>query len=173
MQIIISWITLAVIAPVAILHLWLHALLPSWRKRPILFYIFCALVWIGSLVLTQPLVIAGAFLFVPSTASDIAGRILMIIGSIGVVWSVLTLGGKRFFMYAVLRPDAVARVRLKRGPFSFVPHPAYFGYLLVALGMIFYTGMLISAFVFFELFALTPIVIWLEERELKERIGEA
>lgn len=167
----ISWIIPAIIAPVPILHLWLHGLLPFWRRRPILFYLFCVLIWIGSFFLFQRLDGMGGLLFLSTSASDFIGRVLMILGTVGVLASLFTLGLRRFFMYAVFKPEVVPRRRISRGPFAVVPHPAYFGYLLVILGNLFRTGTLSLAIVLAALLALTPMVIWLEERELKERLG--
>ena len=168
----LTWIILSIIAPVPVLHLWLHALLFYWRKRPVFFYLFCGIVWLGSFLLFWPLRLIQDQFFAPSTASDVVGRVLMLMGSLGVLSSIWALGIRRFFMWAVLKPDALSQVRIHRGPFSFIPHPAYFGYLLVLFGNLLTTGSLLDVSIFCLSFALTPIIIWLEERELKERINE-
>ncbi|MEK7172070.1 MAG: methyltransferase [Patescibacteria group bacterium] len=167
-----SWIIVAIIVPVPLFHLWLHALLSFWKKKPLLFYIFVLLIWIGTFLFFKPIDVISPIFFTPSDILIAFGFILMSIGAILVLSSIITLGLKRFFMWAVLYPQSVQQTRLISGSFKFIPHPAYTGYLLVALGNFLLSGKLYLALVFIFLFALTPIMIYFEEKELSARIHE-
>ena len=168
------WIITAIIVSIPFLHLWLHALLAWWRKRPYLYYlIFCPLVWLAAILFFKNIDSTfPSLLFSPTQLVSKVGKILMLLGLVAIISSVITLGPKRFFMWAVLRPESVRRTRVTRGPFAFLPHPAYFGYLTVAFGNFLSSGKFYLSAVFALLFALTPIVIWFEEKELSERIDK-
>lgn len=105
-------IAAALIAPVPIFHLWLHALLSFWRKRPLLFY-----------------------------------------------------------LWAVFRPESVSRERIAKGIFERFPHPAYLGHIFIMLGLFLATAKFYVAFVVAFQLVVMPIVIWLEEEELKKRVA--
>lgn len=165
-----SWIITAIIVPVPLFHLWLHALHSFWKKQPFLFYIFSFLMWIGTFLFFKPIDAISPIFFAPSDTFITSGFIVMAIGTLLVLSSIITLGPKRFFVWAVFYPESVQQIRLIRGPFKFIPHPAYIGYLLVALGNFLLSGKLYLALVFIFLFALTPIMIYFEEKELSARI---
>lgn len=160
----------ALILPIPFFHLWLHALLPAWKRHPFLLYVFGLLLWIGSFKFVPILASFSPRAFEPTTLTVNLGWTLVVIGFLFAIWSLATLGPIRFFVWAVLRPGIVPRVRIASGPFSFIPHPAYLGYIVVALGNLFASGLLYLAGVFVLLFFLTPIVIWLEEHELGARV---
>lgn len=166
-----SYAIIAIILPVPIFHLWLHALLPFWKKHPLIAYFLAGLIWVGSFFLMKYFDGISGLIFSPPFSVEIAGRIFMLVGLIGVLLGIYTLGLKRFFVWAVFRPNSVEQTYVKKGIYKFVSHPAYLGYLLAALGDFLYCGKAYLAVAFILLLALTPITIWLEEQELKKRIS--
>ncbi len=166
------WIIAAIIAPIPLFHLWLHALLPWWKKHPWLYYFCGLLVWIGSFLYFSFIGPRSEYLFEFDPVWRVAsGYTLMVIGAVGILSSIITLGPKRFFVWAVLMPDSASKIRLTKGPFAFIPHPAYIGELLVAIGNFLVRGQFYLLYLAIFLAVLTPIVIWLEEEELKKRIA--
>lgn len=73
-------------------------------------------------------------------------------------------------MWAVLTPEKHEQRLVTGGPFKFVPHPAYLGYILAALGNLLVGGKFYLAGVLLFLVTLMPLVIYLEEREMNERL---
>ncbi len=127
--------------------------------------------WILSLFYFDFLRQGSHLFFNPSKPLKILGWGLIISGGIAVLASIVTLGMKRFFLWAVLNPDSIATPRIKRGPFAFVPHPAYLGQILIMLGNALSSGQGYVCGAFLFLLAAFPIVIVLEELELKERLA--
>lgn len=166
------WIISAIITPVPLIHLWLHAMLKFWRKHPFIFYALCISMWIGTFLFFKPVDEISFFLFAPSNNLAMVGFVLISLGVLAVTGSIIALGPKRFFMWAVLRPQEVKQIRISSGLFKFIPHPAYIGYLFVALGNFLAGGKFYLALVFLFLFALTPIIIYFEEKELTQRVHE-
>ena len=166
----IYWIITGFIAPIPLFHLWLHALLPWWRKHPILFYACAVLVWAASFALFAMFDKSAGIFFISHQNAAFGGYFLIIIGFIAGLSSIAILGPKRFFVWAVLRPESVQRTRISKGPFHWFPHPAYLGYLLISIGNFLASGKFYSLLVAIFLFTLTPMVILLEEKELKRRI---
>lgn len=160
----------AIILPVPVFHLWLHALLPMWRKHPFVLYLWGLALWIGAFYLIPVLDGISPQAFRPTDVSTVVGAALIIVGFAAALWSLLTLGPIRFFVWAVLRPSPALAVRIIRGPFRFLPHPAYLGYLAVALGNLLWIGKLYLAGILVFLVILTPLAIWFEEHELAARI---
>ncbi|MBI4994590.1 hypothetical protein HZC21_03015 [Candidatus Peregrinibacteria bacterium] len=167
-----SWIIAAIIVPIPFFHFWLHALLSFWKKKPFAFYAFSLFVWIGAFLFFKPIDAVSPIFFAPSDILITTGFVLIAIGTIFFLSSVITLGPKRFFVWAALRPQSISQIRLVSGLFKFIPHPAYIGYLLVALGNCLLSGKLYLALVFIFLFITTPIMIYFEEKELAARIHE-
>lgn len=164
-----DWLIAAIIAPVPLFHLWLHALLPQWQRFPWMVYAWGLFLWILSLALFAKLE-SGLF-FIPQKDIKWLGWSLIIFGTISIVSSIITLGMKRFFMWAVLKPDSVTQKHITKGILHFVPHPAYFGYLAISLGNFLSIGEWHLLFLFLYLLIFTPIVIRLEEEELHRRTG--
>lgn len=160
----------AIILPVPVFHLWLHALLPTWRKHPFVLYLFGLALWVGAFYLIPVLDGISPQAFNPTNTSTIIGAGLIVVGFLAALWSLLTLGPIRFFVWAALRPSPALAVRIISGPFRFLPHPAYLGYVVVALGNLLWTGKLYLAGILTFLIILTPLVIWFEEHELAARI---
>lgn len=164
------WTIAAIIAPIPLFHLWLHALLPWWKKHPWFFYLCGLVVWITSFFYFSFISLRSEYLFeFDPTWRLVGGYALIAIGAVGFLSSIITLGPKRFFVWAVLRPDSTPKVRLAKGPFAFIPHPAYIGELLVAIGNFLVRGQFYLLYLAIFLIVLTPIVIVLEEEELKNR----
>lgn len=159
----------ALLLPVPIFHLWLHAMLPFWRKHPMLYYALWFAVWVLIFTQVRTLYTIAPQVFNPSQAIVMLGWILMIFGAASMLSSLITLGPKRFFVWAVLRPQSVQKMRITKGPFRFIPHPGYIGYILIALGNFLSDGKLALLAVLFYLLSFTPIVMYLEEEELKAR----
>ena len=98
------------------------------------------------------------------------GLVLAILGAVLVVWVYRVLGNN-FSGYLSLK---TAQVLVQNGPYRFIRHPAYAGYILMALGVsLGYSSLigLISTVVF-----LLPSLVYrinLEEDLLTEKFGEA
>ena len=159
----------AIMIPIPIAHLWLHALLPFWKKYPRLFYVVAGIFLFFSLWLVPGMARFSPYLFRPTPFHTILGWGAMISGLILILSSFFTLGPKRFLVWAVLRPDSVPPRRIQTGPFQFIPHPAYLGYLLIALGNLLTGGKSYLAGILFYTILTLPLIIWFEEHELKER----
>jgi len=95
---------------------------------------------------------------------------MVFLGFLAALGSLITIGPKRFFMYAVLRPEKVKQKRITKWVFKNCPHPAYNGYIFATFGALIYTGNAVVALVFIFLLTTTPIVMWLESNELDERV---
>lgn len=167
-----SWIISTIVLAVPVMHLWLHALLPWWRQRPGRFYVWAGLLACGSLLLAKHWAAVSPQIFIPSGMAQMAGYLLVIFGAGLVLSSIITLGPRRFFLWAVFYPDAVPRVRIRSGVFKFFPHPAYLAYLLAALGNFLSNGQLYLLGLLIWATVLTPVVIYLEEQELSRRVNE-
>lgn len=165
-----SAIIAALILPIPFFHLWLHGLLPLWRRRPLLLYLFGVALWVGAFTMVPIVEGLSPQAFDPAPWVQSLGGALIIIGFLFAAWSLATLGPTRFFVWAVIRPGIVEKIRIAAGPFRFLPHPAYMGYVTVAFGNLLRYGELYLGGMFVLLFFLTPIVIWLEEHELQERL---
>lgn len=158
-----------IMAVIPIAHLWLHALLPWWRKRPVLFYLWAGAVGAAAIYLFPRIATISPTLFAPSPLLRILGWALMAAGALLVLGSIATLGPRRFFLWAVLHGTKMERAAT--GPFRLIPHPAYLGYAIVALGNLLSNGALYLAGPLALYLALMPIVIFFEEEELGTRVG--
>lgn len=167
------WIIAAIIAPVPLFHLWLHALLPFWRKRPLLIYVVALAAWIATTVYFSQLNLRSEYMFAADPAWRVfSGYALMLIGAAAILSSIFTLGAKRFFVWAVLKPDSTPKIRIGKGVFHSIPHPAYIGYLCVALGNFLVRGQFYLLYLFIVFIILIPIVIRFEEEELRQRVAK-
>ena len=164
-----SWIIAGIVLAVPTIHLWLHALLPWWRKQPFLYYGFGGILGLGALFLTSKAEEISPAVLNPTGNLELIGNILIVIGAIAVLSSIVTLGPKRFFMWAVFYPDSVEQRRVKGGIIKYIPHPAYFGYLTAAVGNLLSSGQLYLVGILVWVVILTPIVIKFEEEELTTR----
>lgn len=158
----------ALIVPIPLIHLWLHALLPWWRRQPWLFYLWGLVLWAGSFKLIPLLDDISPAIFDPGIVTQRIGTGLIWLGLVGLFASLISLGPERFFVWAVLDAESAQRNRAS-GVFALVPHPAYLGYIAIAFGIFLWVGKLYLAMLLIYLIVLTPIVIWLEEQEMEER----
>lgn len=88
-----------------------------------------------------------------------------------VFWSIMTLKPKRFFLWAVLRPQSVRQERIGLGPYKFFHHPAYTAYAAMAFAAFFATGRTALLAFAAVIFLLMLIVTARENHELEERLG--
>lgn len=166
-----NWVIAAIITPVPLFHLWLHALLPFWRKHPLLIYFVALFVWIAVFAYFSWLSLRSEYLFMPSQNYEFGGYALMALGACGVLGSFFTLGPKRFLVWAVLRPSSAPHTRIAKGIFHFIPHPAYLGHFIISIGNFLSRGQFYLLYLIIFLAVLFPIVIVLEEEELRRRIS--
>ncbi|MBT5015855.1 hypothetical protein HOM98_00040 [Candidatus Peregrinibacteria bacterium] len=164
------WLIIAFIFPIPIFHLWLHGLLPFWRKFPFIYYVVVGAIWICSFLFFREIIPASPQLFEPNRVTIHLGDSMVFLGFLAALGSLITIGPKRFFMYAVLRPEKVKQKRITKWVFKNCPHPAYNGYIFATFGALIYTGNAVVALVFIFLLTTTPIVMWLESNELDERV---
>ncbi|MBI4063626.1 MAG: hypothetical protein HY401_04920 [Elusimicrobia bacterium] len=165
-----DYILVSLLAPVPVFHLWLHALLSFWHRRPLLFYFCAAVLWVGAFLGFS--YVEAAFmilLFDPPGAVQLAGIFLIIFGTLGIGLSAYALGLRRFAVWAVLKPESAPRLRVASGVFEWCPHPAYLGHIFIMLGCLALTGKFYIALVVAFQLVIMPIVIWLEEEELRKR----
>lgn len=166
---VVSFALLTFILPIPIAHLWLHALLSWWRKYPFGFYLFCIALWSGNLILAlyvKNLFPNSPFLF--NKTYPTIGIALIAIGLFLVMGSIFSLGIKRFFLWSVLNPRSNPFLK-KPKLFEYFPHPAYLGYLLITIGNFIILGTTIALMGLISFLVLIPIVIFIEEEELKKR----
>ncbi len=165
-----SNIIAALLLPIPVLHLWLHALLPAWRRQPLSFYVFCLLLWAGAFFLVPKIEQVSPIAFVPGAALQNVALAVIGLGVLLMLASLLTLGFRRFFLWGVLHPAEFPVLKPSNFIFILLPHPAYFGYILVAVGNVLTSGKFYTIGILALLLILLPLVIWLEEEELKSRI---
>lgn len=164
--------TIFVLGPIPVVHILLHAFLRFWRRYPCGWYILCAAVWALFFPLAKYAAGWPSVLFAPPAWLKIICGITAWSSLFLVLWSIGTLGPKRFFLWAVLRPGAMRQERIFGGPYKFFRHPAYTAYLATAFAAFFATGR--SALLVFAavMFLLMLIVIALESHELEIRLGK-
>jgi len=87
------------------------------------------------------------------------------------VWSITTLGFKRFFLWAVISPDKVKQTYIKYGPYRSMSHPAYTAYIATAIAAFFATGQAALLIFVAYIVILTITVVYLENEELRKRVN--
>lgn len=160
----------ALLLPISIFHLWLHGLLKFWQKYPALLYVWGAGWWIGSLSMAPALQFLLPQVFLPNNFWRGIGFGLLSLGVVLVLWSLLILGPRKFFVWEVLRPRPQQKY-LARGPFKILSHPAYLGYAAIAFGNVLMSGSLYTSAVCLFLCTTLPIVMHFEDTELRARIS--
>jgi protein-S-isoprenylcysteine O-methyltransferase Ste14 len=169
---VVSLVFLAVIAPIPLFHLVLHAWLRVWRRWPRAYYGVWAVLWaVGAVLAWSFRTLLTARVFDPSSTLTAIGLVIAGASLLLVPWSLFTIGWERFFMKAVLWPDRVPQRRIASGPFRCIRHPAYTAYRIAAIALFLATGFWSLVALAVWLLILTPFVIRLEERELMSRIG--
>ncbi|MBI2426575.1 MAG: hypothetical protein HYV34_01895 [Candidatus Kerfeldbacteria bacterium] len=157
--------------PIPFFHLLLHAFLPFWRRHPLLTYAMGAVLWIAAAVLAA--LVRDATWQIYSPPSWLAAPSISIgaIGAFLATWSIATIGPRRFLVWAVLKPENTEQKYIPSGPFRFLSHPAYTGYLLVWFALAIGTGYVVFVVSCVLAAMLFPIVVRLENNELHERVG--
>lgn len=158
-----------IITAIPIFHLWLHALLPFWKKHPYLFYVLVGSVFLISTIISFLLFPPAYYLFVPTFFMELIGWTLMAGGLILVTAAIATIRPERFFVWAVLFPQKVYQKKILKGPYKYIPHPAYIGWIIIAMGTLLAGGLSHLLIPIASMTILIPIVIILEEKELNER----
>jgi len=167
---IVFW-TIFILGPIPVVHILLHAFLRAWRKHPLRFYLAAAAVWIVSFFLARWLGGMTDTIFTPPYWLKVLCAITGWSSLFLIFWSVGTLGPKRFFLWAVLRPQSVRQERIGLGPYKFFHHPAYTAYLSAAFAAFFATGRTALLVFVAVMFLLMLIVTARENHELEERLG--
>ncbi|MBI4090847.1 MAG: hypothetical protein HY422_02385 [Candidatus Komeilibacteria bacterium] len=165
------WIIAAFFVPVPLFHVWLHALLPAWRRAPVLIYVFFVAAWAGAAAILPVVDRVSPIAFVPSAGLQLISSVFMLIGLSMVCLSLITLGPVRFFVLSVLKPEGAPATRVTSGIFRFVSHPSYLGILMISFFNFVGSGKLYLAGIFAYFLITLPIVILFEERELAARLS--
>lgn len=163
--------TIFLLGPIPAAHILLHAFLRVWRRRPLRFYQAAFAVWILFFFLAKRLSGVSDALFAPPAWLKIICIITAASSLFLIVWSIATLKPKRFFLWAVLRPESVRQERIARGPYKFFHHPAYTAYLVTAFAAFLGTGRSVLLAFAAAMLLLILIVMARENHELEERLG--
>lgn len=168
---LISFFTIIFIAPIPIIHFFLHTFLLFWRRHTMWFYLMGVIIWLLFIPLAVILMKIEDTIFTPINQSLVASAILIVFAFLLILSAVFTLSPKRFFLWAVLRPKSVEQKYIKSGPYQFFPHPAYFGYIFVSLAAFIATGRVVMlGFFFYTLFSIIAVIV-LENHEIKRRLN--
>lgn len=158
-------VVLTILAIIPVAHLWLHALLPFWRKHPAFFYAFFTV--IGTFI--------GFGFFEFTSWQDVRLRSglpasfaisFATIGLVLLLTSLRILGPRRFFLLGVLKPQVFPQRFVESRILRIFPHPAYVGYMLLVLGLLVATNFWLAFAILLENIALYPLVIKWEEKEV-------
>lgn len=163
--------TIFILGPIPVVHILLHAFLRAWRKRPAMFYLAAGAVWILSFFLARWLAGNTDTIFAPPPWLKIICQVTGASALFLVAWSVKTLGPKRFFLWAVLRPQSVKQEKTVLGPYKYFRHPAYIAYLVTAFAAFFVTGKTVLLFFAIVTLLIMLVVMARENHELEERLG--
>ena len=170
MNFITFW-TISILAPIPFIHFALHSFLTFWRRKPLAFYVTIAILWLLSFFAASFLVRHEKTFFTPPSWLIISALVLEFVSLLLIFWAIITIGPKRFFLFAIVFPKKVEQKYIKSGPYLFVRHPAYLGYLAIWLFSFLATGRVVLLFFFIFALICVPIIISLEDREMKERLG--
>jgi protein-S-isoprenylcysteine O-methyltransferase Ste14 len=131
----------------------------SWGwSFPILFVAVLLIIFINRGMFSK---YAGAILWKRTLAVDIAADLITLIGLIIILWARTILGGN-WSSNVVLKEN---HELIERGPYAYVRHPIYSGFLLMALGAAIMSGRL-GNFIVLVLFSLG---LWVKARQ-EERL---
>jgi len=167
----IPFLTLLLLGPVPAWHLLLHAFLPAWRRNPRAYYFLAAAVWALVIPLAWLLAEASPLLFEPARSVRALGLAASGAAFLVALWSMWTLTPRRFFMWAVLRPDDAPAERILRGPYRFTEHPTYLAMVAAAASNFLASGSASLLGVTAAFAVLLSIIASLEQRELNARLG--
>ena len=166
---LIFW-TVVGLAPIPFWHLLLHGALPFWRRHPGAFYASAAALWAAFVPLAYALASESWTLFAPPRGVKPACLAVSLLG-LGVwLWSMATLTPRRFFAWAVLRPEETPAEWIRSGPYRFTAHPCYLAMVAAAASSFLASGEAVLAVALGVLGTLLVVVGVLEQRELRARL---
>lgn len=166
----IAFWTILILGPVPIWHLLLHSFLPAWKGSPRTFYAAAAAVWGLFLPFSWHLAWGSALLFVPPAWVKLICLCASVAALLTTLWSMITLTPRRFFVWAVLRPEENKPELILRGPYRFTPHPTYLSTVVAAASGFLASGEAVLLGAFCAISLLLTRVIVLEQRELRMRL---
>jgi protein-S-isoprenylcysteine O-methyltransferase Ste14 len=169
----IPFFTILCLGPIPAWHFLLHANLPAWRKNPGAYYSMAAVVWALFVPLAWHLAQSSPLLFEPSRATRALGLGASGASFLVAMWSMLTLTPRRFFMWAVLRPEECPAERILRGPYRVTSHPTYVAMVTATASNFLAGGSAVLLGMIPVLGALLVAVAVLEQRELDARLAPA
>lgn len=105
--------------------------------------------------------------------SKIAGYLLLIFAWFFYLWAIYTIGWQRVMRISELS-ESLGTDKPKlviKGPYSIVRHPVYFFEFFILIGVFLISGTLSVLFLFLISVVVVFPIIYLEEKELKERFG--
>lgn len=135
------------------------------------FYLAAGVIWIISFFLAKWLAGVTDMLFTPPYWLKVICAVTGWSSLFLLFWSIGTLGPKRFFLWAVLRPQSVQQKRIGLGPYKFFHHPAYTAYLTTSFAAFFATGRTVLLAFAAAMFLLMLVVMARENHEMEERFG--
>ena len=166
----ILFLTIFILGPITVAHIFLHLFLKFWRRYPLGLYILCVAVWAIFFKIAGYFAARPFTLFSPPFWLKIFCAAISLAALALVVWSVFTLKPRRFFLLAVLRPKKVEQKHIAAGPYNFFPHPAYAAYVITAFAAFLATGEMALLWFWLAMFGLMFVVIFLEKHELLSRL---
>jgi protein-S-isoprenylcysteine O-methyltransferase Ste14 len=169
---IIFW-TIVGLGPIPFWHLLLHGALPFWRRHPRAFYGSAAALWVAFVPLARTLSSDSWTLFAPPEGIKPLCLAVSLVGLAVWVWSMATLTPRRFFAWAVLRPEETPAEWIRSGPYRFTAHPCYVAMAATVAASFLASGEVVLAVALVAMGALLLLVSLLEQRELKVRLSAA
>ncbi|RPH50517.1 MAG: hypothetical protein EHM91_01970 [Planctomycetota bacterium] len=167
---LIFW-TVVGLAPIPFWHLLLHGALPFWRRHPGGFYASAAALWAAFVPLAYALASESWTLFDPPSGVKPICLAVSLLG-LGVwLWSMATLTPRRFFAWAVLRPEETPAEWIRSGPYRFTAHPCYVALVATTAATFLASGEVVLVGMLAAMAVLLAVVGVLEQRELKTRLS--
>lgn len=167
----IAFYTIVFLGPIPFWHLLLHAFLPVWRRSPGAFYAAAAGVWALVVPLSWGLTEVSPQLFVPPAWATTLGLCVSVGAFLVFLWSLATLKPRRFFVWAVLKPEGSPPKRIVRGPYRYTAHPTYLAIVLAVASHFLATGHSALLGAAGAMGILLSVVASLEARELEARLS--
>ncbi|MFH1193698.1 MAG: methyltransferase [bacterium] len=168
----IIFFTIFIFGPIPVVHILLHSFLKFWQKHPLYFYLYGAALWAAFIPIslffsknTSAIFTAPSWLIIIAWLTVFSALFL-------ILWSIKTLGPKKFFLWAVLKPESIKQERIANGPYRFFRHPAYTAYAAIIIATFLATGYTALLSFSATFIALILIVIMLENHELSLRLKQ-
>lgn len=159
-----------IFGPIPLFHFLLHGFLPFWKKYPLWAYLVAFIIWTLMIIPALKIGAINNLIFIAPFWLVSIGYILIFISIIIIGLAIISLGPKRFFMLAMLRPEAVSQKIIINGLYRLLPHPAYTAYMCIAAAVFLITGQLTSLLFLIYAVILFLTVINLETKELRQRL---